>query len=378
MAAVTAASIIMTDSAINTAVERRRLLRREEWRTQARTAVLLKRHLPAGCFFTALDNMPRSAWSGHMAKLRGARSRVPDFIFIWNGETIWIEMKSHVGIASRVQRQIRDELLAAGVKFWFLVRSPRAWGTASTLERWEGPFENPYARLAQHPLVARVRAEARQRCRLRKEMRSARPCSWRRKAAMTMRVTPASPHEGGDDVDRHPIPAAGPGEIFPWKKIWKFSFLDFLKIGPGGDFDLAAKVPGTVPAEGGRGGAPIRRTTRACLCGGRASLRRNHSMLSGLAAAGASAADYWRSVIAAAIRGERAFMVELGRYKHRRAAAQGSRADRARLQGQAARNCAPSRFKSLRKVIGDRPNRPAEVAEDWQRLDGQLEVHRSI
>jgi hypothetical protein len=101
MAALTATPIIiitmtMTDSAagstanadrINTAVQRRRVLRREEWHMQTHVAELLKYHLPVGCFATALENAPRTARAGHLAKLRGTRAGIPDWVFIWDGET---------------------------------------------------------------------------------------------------------------------------------------------------------------------------------------------------------------------------------------------------------------------------------------------------
>jgi hypothetical protein len=48
---------------------------------------------------------------------------MPDWLCIWCGENIFIELKSRRGVASRVQKQIRDELLAAGVKFWWLART---------------------------------------------------------------------------------------------------------------------------------------------------------------------------------------------------------------------------------------------------------------
>jgi hypothetical protein len=245
MAALTATPIIiimtMTDSAtgstanadrINTAVERRRVLRREEWNMQTQVAELLKRHLPPGCFATALDNKPRSARSGHLAKLRGTRAGIPDWEFVWRGETIWIELKSHKGIASKVQRQIRDELLAAGVKWWWLARSPRAclmalhlsgvpligWKPPSSLERWAGPFQNPYARLPQHPATRRERAEAQQRYRVGKEMRE-------REAALRAAAggVPSTPNGGGaaaGPVGMARIAAVGgiavpPGNISP-------------------------------------------------------------------------------------------------------------------------------------------------------------------
>jgi len=65
------------------AVQRRRECRREEWNTQTRVAALLKRHLPIGCFSTALGNSPRSPLAGFLAKQRGTRGGLPDWWFIW-------------------------------------------------------------------------------------------------------------------------------------------------------------------------------------------------------------------------------------------------------------------------------------------------------
>jgi len=67
------------------AVQRRRECRREEWNTQTRVAALLKRHLPIGCFSTALGNSPRSPLAGFLAKQRGTRGGLPDWWFIWRG-----------------------------------------------------------------------------------------------------------------------------------------------------------------------------------------------------------------------------------------------------------------------------------------------------
>ncbi len=40
------------------------------------------------------------------------------------------------------------------------------------MAKWEGPFENPHARLAQHPRVAAERVAARKRWRLRQTNRA--------------------------------------------------------------------------------------------------------------------------------------------------------------------------------------------------------------
>jgi hypothetical protein len=87
------------------AAERSRRARREEWRTQTRVAALLRRHLPPQCFASALENSPRSRLAGLLMKLRGTRPGLPDVWIIRRGESIFIELKSRSGIASRAQRQ---------------------------------------------------------------------------------------------------------------------------------------------------------------------------------------------------------------------------------------------------------------------------------
>jgi hypothetical protein len=168
------------------AVQRRRESRREEWCTQTHVAELLRRHLPAGVFATALENAPRTALSGLLQKRRGTRAGLPDLLVIWRGEIAFVELKSCRGLASKAQKQVRDELLSVGVKWWWLARSPRAcmlalhrsgvplvkWKPPKKIERWEGPFQNPHARLPQHPRVAAERRAARKRWRLRQTNRA--------------------------------------------------------------------------------------------------------------------------------------------------------------------------------------------------------------
>jgi hypothetical protein len=113
---------------------------------------------------------------------------LPDVWIIWRGENFFVELKSRSGIASKAQRQIRDELLASGVKFWWLARTPAAFLLAlhlsgvplvgwkppkKPLPSWAGPFANPHARLPMHPVVARERAVAQRRYRERRREREA-------------------------------------------------------------------------------------------------------------------------------------------------------------------------------------------------------------
>jgi len=174
------------------AVRGRRRARQQEWQVQRVVARMLSRCLPQGCFATALENAPRSAFAGQMARLRGTRAGLPDWVFVWRGAgkrprpvIVCIELKSRAGIASKAQRQVRDELVAVGCKYW-LARAANAAMTAlhlsgvpvrnwtpRPLAPWEGPFRDPYARLPMHPAVRRERQAAARRYRERRRQRDA-------------------------------------------------------------------------------------------------------------------------------------------------------------------------------------------------------------
>jgi hypothetical protein len=157
------------------AVRRRRENRREEWIEQAKLAELLTEHLdPETTFWTSLENKPLSRISGMLQKKRGVRSGLPDvLVIVRQRRPIFVELKSHRGGVSKVQKQIRAEMLPAGVRWW-MARSARAALMAlhhsgvpfrckwepPRLERWEGPFADPTHRLPQHPVVAAERAAA--------------------------------------------------------------------------------------------------------------------------------------------------------------------------------------------------------------------------
>ena len=108
------------------AVQRRRESRRQEWSEQTKLAGLLKRHLDPSCtFWTSLENKPISRISGVFQKRRGVRSGLPDVPVLYRGKPIFIELKSRRGVASKVQKQIRLEMLPAGASWW-MARSARA------------------------------------------------------------------------------------------------------------------------------------------------------------------------------------------------------------------------------------------------------------
>jgi Restriction endonuclease len=88
-------------------------------------ARLLAKHLdPATTFWTALENKPSSRLNGVLQKKRGVRSGLPDTMVIFRQHPIFIEVKSRAGIASKVQKRVRDELLTAGCQ-WVLINEDR-------------------------------------------------------------------------------------------------------------------------------------------------------------------------------------------------------------------------------------------------------------
>jgi hypothetical protein len=176
------------------ATQRRRESRREEWIEQAKLAKLLTEYLDPSCtFWTSLENKPISRISGMLQKKRGVRSGLPDLLVLCRRKAIFVELKSRRGGASKVQKQIRAEMLPAGAKWW-MARSARAALMAlrrsgvpfryewepPRLERWEGPFTDPTQRLPQHPEVAAERATAAKRRRERKREREAALAAERR------------------------------------------------------------------------------------------------------------------------------------------------------------------------------------------------------
>jgi len=169
----------MTDSAKveSFAVRQRRASQRQEWTEQTKLAGLLAKYLDPACtFWTALENKPISRVSGVFQKRRGVRSGLPDVYVLYRGKSIFLELKSRRGVASKAQKQIRLEMQPAGA-VWLMTRSARAALMAlhlagvvfrrhwkpPRLKPWEGPFADPNERLPQAPDVAAQRRAARRR-----------------------------------------------------------------------------------------------------------------------------------------------------------------------------------------------------------------------
>jgi hypothetical protein len=165
----------------------RRTGRREEWTEQTRFATLLTKHVDPSCaWFTGIENKPHSRISGMLQRRRGCRSGVPDFILLWRHargtRAVFIEMKSRRGQISRVQNEMRLELMKAGAK-WYAVRTARAammalylegvplrrkWKPPRRLRTWEGPAAEP----RNLPFPPEVIAERREQVRLHRRRKS--------------------------------------------------------------------------------------------------------------------------------------------------------------------------------------------------------------
>ena len=131
------------------------MARREEWQEQKKLASLLDKWLDPACtFWTATDPVAPSALSGAIRKQRGVKPGVPDQLILYRGKLIAIELKSRGGKCSPPQRAVREDLLRAGARGWWVCRTARAamWALRKsgvkfrtranddgTLDRWQSP-----------------------------------------------------------------------------------------------------------------------------------------------------------------------------------------------------------------------------------------------
>jgi hypothetical protein len=148
--------------------------RREEWLQQVKLARMLDRWADgATTWWSAIDTVPRSATNGAMRKLRGCKSGTPDTFVLHLGALVAIEMKSRVGKVSPVQRLVREELLRAGVREWWVCRTARSamWALVQsgvrfreivqedgTIECWQQPELPPWEVPKRNPQERRPRA----------------------------------------------------------------------------------------------------------------------------------------------------------------------------------------------------------------------------
>jgi hypothetical protein len=172
------------------AVARRRTAVREEGKQHRMLAKLLNYYIdPNNTFWTSIENRPLSLISGVVQKKRGVRSGMPDVaVYHRRGgriKIVFIELKSRVGVLSDSQKQVREELLRIGARWW-LVRSAlagvealyrsgvvfrRDWPPVR-LAPWEGPAADPKELPWAPSVLAQWRREKR-RSRLRCKARLA-------------------------------------------------------------------------------------------------------------------------------------------------------------------------------------------------------------
>lgn len=165
--------------------QRRRQSQQHEAREQIELKAMFEKWLPPDCFWSMIENRPRSAMAGMFQRHRGVKSGVPDCYVAHRGKPIHIELKSPIGTLSKTQREVRRELLASGADWW-LARSANAAMVAlsrsgvefrqieqpdGTIERWqppelgawEEPTQNPSRRHRSHPDLTAKRREAKRR-----------------------------------------------------------------------------------------------------------------------------------------------------------------------------------------------------------------------
>lgn len=91
---------------------------REEWAAQCELAQLLTDWLPPDVWWTAVDNIARSAGSGAMRRQRGCQPGTPDTLVLYDGRLIGLEMKAPGGRCSRAQKAARARIVASGGDWW--------------------------------------------------------------------------------------------------------------------------------------------------------------------------------------------------------------------------------------------------------------------
>ena len=168
--------------------QRRRQARAWEWQLQCDLAERLSQLLDPACvFWTSIDNQPWSRLSGILRKKRGCRAGTPDVLLLHEGKLIGLELKSLGGKLSRVQKEVRLEMLRAGGA-WIMARTARSalvalhrldvpfrgeWKPPRRLPPWEEPVSDPAQPTVWHPKVLRQWRADKKRSRARQASRAA-------------------------------------------------------------------------------------------------------------------------------------------------------------------------------------------------------------
>lgn len=89
-------------------------MKQTEWAAQRTDNFFLKRALPEGAYFTAIDHARKMTLAaGAQRKARGIKPGIPDWLIVWNGITLWIERKAGSSLSEN-QKLFRDQIRENG------------------------------------------------------------------------------------------------------------------------------------------------------------------------------------------------------------------------------------------------------------------------
>ena len=98
-------------------------LHQNEWSLQRSVAALLSKALPPEAYWTSIDvGRSKSEREGALRRQRGVKPGIPDMLIVWNGATLWLELKA--GSSLSAPQAITARLLRANGHLWELCRSP--------------------------------------------------------------------------------------------------------------------------------------------------------------------------------------------------------------------------------------------------------------
>lgn len=129
-------------------------------------AAYLDLALPPDAWHTALDSAGKASLAiAARLKARGGKKGTPDHVVLWNGQNIWLEVKSPIGRVSYDQTVVSERIRSAGGK-WAIVRSVidaeavlRQFGVplrGTTMSPWERD-QRVDARIAAPPKAGKPR-----------------------------------------------------------------------------------------------------------------------------------------------------------------------------------------------------------------------------
>ena len=90
---------------------------------------------PDGPFWTAINPVPgKSMHAAIQSKAMGMKAGMPDLMFLWKGELLWIELKAGKGKLSPAQKQTHQAMKDAGSIATVVCKT--AYEVADVLDTW--------------------------------------------------------------------------------------------------------------------------------------------------------------------------------------------------------------------------------------------------